>query len=784
MSAAHFGKCALGVAATACLVVSNKALLQRLPSRCAPEALTLLHNLISIIATRMCCPAIDRSKVVDRRWLLAGGFVCMAAVLSSNLTLQFSSVTFQQLARTAIIPASALADFVLHKKVVNALQLEHVALLMAGLCIAATGDVAAGALGILFATVSCLTAITANMVARRASAESSLTPVELMYHVAPWTFAIGAVVFAAKVAAQSQPWSLVRSLVPLAMDQSVAPGAALVIINGGLSFGVQYLSTWAMTHCSYTGYAVLGQAKTAGSVMLSAAVLAPVSAQTWCGLVLTLVAACAFTLGDRPDQTSAGGGSSDDRPSTGALRSEGACARAMPCARRALTISVIVFAASTQVGSSCAGEAPRLGVFRHQAGTKGQRDHASSRAFYHQASTQGQRDNATARHGRPRHMSNHSKAMYRQLQEVTQSRKYRTAKHGGSWRVSFIIMAPSTNREEVRTCGGCLVLVVLAETLRAFGHQVRIMRTRAIQLMNFSHEWCNTMSKDMWGRSPSTPTVVVYPESFPYRCPCDTNRYVHVTWLLRPLGVGNQKLLDEGLLQRRCAKELIFSYGKFHPAAAVPVPFSNLLQVMSDPSDDDRFRLWQYPPLPREGTVFMLRKAKLLHGEIQVLHESSAMELKRSHSFENIIHAFRTHTYFVCYDPASYYAWIAAMLGCITIIHPIANMTKREWLLSSGYTSGYMDYYNLTDVFGIAWGWDEVPYANSTLHLVRDQLWAIKEFAHSVTVPRFVRDVRRAAKGKYNNFEGAILSHDLYPAGWWSRETAAWFLTHFPRKWD
>jgi len=87
----------------------------------------------------------------------------------------------------------------------------------------------------------------------------------------------------------------------------------------------------------------------------------------------------------------------------------------------------------------------------------------------------------------------------------------------------------------------------------------------------------------------------------------------------------------------------------------------------------------------------------------------------------------------------------------------------------AGYVrdAGYMEYSGAQDAYGIAYGWDEVEYARRTIHLVREQLWAAKSFAHSVTVPRFIRDVQRAARGE-RDFEGAMWSHDLYPRGWYA----------------
>ena len=203
--------------------------------------------------------------------------------------------------------------------------------------------------------------------------------------------------------------------------------------------------------------------------------------------------------------------------------------------------------------------------------------------------------------------------------------------------------------------------------------------------------------------SGSAKLVVVYPESFPFRCTCDSAKYVHVLWALSAMGVQNQNLLDNGLLERRCTAELVFNFDTYNPGTAVPVPASNLLQVLVDPSDDDEFQQWRYDPLPRNGTAFMMRKACLFHTDgLTITHKEHDMELTREHTMQQHIDAFRTHEYFVLYDPYSYYAWIAAMLGCVPIIHPLANMIKREWLNSSWF-AGYMDYYNVEDTYGIAY---------------------------------------------------------------------------------
>ena len=269
--------------------------------------------------------------------------------------------------------------------------------------------------------------------------------------------------------------------------------------------------------------------------------------------------------------------------------------------------------------------------------------------------------------------------------------------------------------------------------------------------------------------------VAVYPEVYFARCPNDPSRYVHVLWVLAPFGTVNIEPLRDGAAERIWEyDDLVFHYNMpTNGATAVPVPLSNMLTVFNDPQVSDGFEIWKYEPLPRRGTVFMMRKAELFHGHnLTKQHPSAAFELTHGHSMQEHITAFRTHTFFVCYDPFSYYVFIAAMLGCIPVVIPMANHTKRQWL-SKTFLHEYFEHAGISNVAGIAYGWDDVPHARRTMRHTRNQLWDSKEFAHSVTVPRFVRDVKRAASGQRDGFESAMWSHDVYPRWWlasWRRK--------------
>ena len=81
----------------------------------------------------------------------------------------------------------------------------------------------------------------------------------------------------------------------------------------------------------------------------------------------------------------------------------------------------------------------------------------------------------------------------------------------------------------------------------------------------------------------------------------------------------------------------------------------------------------------------------------------------------------------------------------------------------------------MDDLAGIAYGWEEAKYALRTMHKVRHELFDIQRFAHDVTLPRFVRDVKRAAADRFGTLEFVLWTHKLegamrvsefYPDDW------------------
>lgn len=103
------------------------------------------------------------------------------------------------------------------------------------------------------------------------------------------------------------------------------------------------------------------------------------------------------------------------------------------------------------------------------------------------------------------------------------------------------------------------------------------------------------------------------------------------------------------------------------------------------------------------------------------------------------------------------------MGGAVSIVAPIANLTKAQWAETT-YISEYLRAIGHNNIPGIAYGWndDEINHARTTLSSVRKFLFESKQWALS-TVPVFLRDCVRYSNGERKNFEGALLVRDAFP---------------------
>lgn len=308
----------------------------------------------------------------------------------------------------------------------------------------------------------------------------------------------------------------------------------------------------------------------------------------------------------------------------------------------------------------------------------------------------------------------------------------------------FYIHTPKSKGD----CGGCKVLMELRNALLEHGYHVSQLR---------SLKKC-PIEIDI---PDSTLAVVVHPEISRFRCTNEVNgtKIVDVRWILAPVGVNVKK----GVTNKWGSEDMIFNYAT---STGVDVPLSNILQVIVNPLPGDETDISDeiFYSKNRLGIVWTMRKGLKFHGNVTNIHEQPGMESTEFGRRKISVESLRRYEYFVTYDPYTYWSWFAAMSGTVSVVYPLANVSKAEWAVGT-FVGSYLKHIGSTEIPGIAYGWEqsEIEYARRTMHLLRPMLLAVKEWGANETVPQFARDVYRYKNGERTRFEGALLKRDVYP---------------------
>jgi len=157
--------------------------------------------------------------------------------------------------------------------------------------------------------------------------------------------------------------------------------------------------------------------------------------------------------------------------------------------------------------------------------------------------------------------------------------------------------------------------------------------------------------------------------------------------------------------------------------------------------------------LKRSGCCHILRKLEFHKSAIQYIHPYDSFEIKENKQ-EHLIEVFNKHEYFISYDPLSFVTVMAAACGCVSIVYKLEGKSKEEWLQTTTVFE-YLKTKKIKELYGVAYGEEEIEYARSTMHLVREQWDDIQEFCITHTVIPFLRDMGNIESLKntvYNNY--------------------------------
>ena len=273
--------------------------------------------------------------------------------------------------------------------------------------------------------------------------------------------------------------------------------------------------------------------------------------------------------------------------------------------------------------------------------------------------------------------------------------------------------------------GGITVQYYLAQLLEEMGFRVRIYKLWELFEKNtlFNNYYNNDFDLNE--------TIVIYSEGIVGN-PLNA-KYV-VRWLLSQLG-------------RNVPKNRFYTWGKndlvyyfnneekfYEKKEDYNIIYKNLSMLYINPGFKNNNE-------SRSGTCFTLRKSHY-HKDITFFHPKNSFEITKKHTQNDYIEIFNKHKYLISYDPLTFLINIATLCGCITIVHPINNKSKQDWLKTTALWP-YLEANNLDNIYGVAYGKDDILHASKTINLASIQ-WEedISKYNIEKSLLPFINDIQ------------------------------------------
>ena len=280
------------------------------------------------------------------------------------------------------------------------------------------------------------------------------------------------------------------------------------------------------------------------------------------------------------------------------------------------------------------------------------------------------------------------------------------------------------------SCGGTTVQYYLCSLLDELGMNVRIF-VNGESIVN------PIFSKFYDGGFDMNETLVIYGETVPHN---KLGGHYVMRWILAPLGIH----CNSSIYRSWGTKDLVYYFNNeehFEQLQEGVVKFLNTMYI------NPNFKKNNYNP--RTLSVYTERKKKLFTKTIIPIHPDGSQLLPYSgFTHENLITLFNQTDTFYCYDPLSFLVFIAAMCGCVSVVYKVEGKTKYDWLMTLSL-SDYMKSRGIDNIYGIAYGVEDIQYARSTLHLVEEQWNDIKQY-YKKNVAMFVEDLKNYDELKNN----------------------------------
>lgn len=276
--------------------------------------------------------------------------------------------------------------------------------------------------------------------------------------------------------------------------------------------------------------------------------------------------------------------------------------------------------------------------------------------------------------------------------------------------------------------GGTVVQYYLAQILEdIFGQNVRIYSSSGKKntdnpIFNKYYNYEFPINDD---------TIVIYCEGTKGN-PLNTKSVVR--WMLSELG----KNVPREWVYTWGRNELVYYFNSELKFNKNPEKVGNIYKLLSVMYINPAIKNNHYNN--RSDYCYTIRKGVNMHKNITYIHPDTSFEITREHTQDDCIVLFNKYKYFISYDPLTFLTVIAALCGCISIVYKRDGMTKQEWIQTTA-AGEYIKYKGLDNLYGIAYGLEDITYAEDTLHLVEEQWLDIANYIKYKTVMPFIDDI-------------------------------------------
>ena len=282
------------------------------------------------------------------------------------------------------------------------------------------------------------------------------------------------------------------------------------------------------------------------------------------------------------------------------------------------------------------------------------------------------------------------------------------------------------------TCGGLTVQFALCKLLCELGMNARIKSNS-----NIENHICNNYYNNEFPIDENV--VVIYGETIKGN-PLNAKNVIR--WILAPFGV----FFNYDTTNTWGKNDLVYYFNSDPKFYYNQEKIGSIYKLLSCLYINPYAKKTNFEE--RNGICYTIRKAHHMHKNgFQRVHPSNSFEITREHTQMQCIEFFNKYKWFMCYDSLTFYVVIAALCGCIPVVYKVNSLNKQEWIQTTA-ASEYCKSKGLTNLYGIAYGREDMEYAKDTIHLVKDQWDDIVKFNKEKTISPFINDLENFANQK------------------------------------